>query len=394
MTENLRRIDSFGEVAAEDDKILLRYFLSTDTVQKIENGAAFLVLGRKGAGKTALVRHFTEGGGEQPAIALSLRSYPWGVHASRIDRGADPADAYVASWRYLVAIEVASWALERSGMKCSEVQKSLRNFFKENYGDARPKLTDILRPRRLSVKGFSFAPEIFGNKLGSVDLDRTAGDVNFGIELEALTNAIMKNTASLIRECGCGAPYLHFDELDAGMDRLDESRKSILVGLILALRSIKRQYQDLSIDVRPVLYLRTDIWDDLSFSDKNKITQTNTLQIEWNMDSLRSLIEERLKEKFGRRVSWQDIIDEQLMRGSQNKWSHIVARTLNRPRDVIQFLNVALRTAKRRNDPSIVLLNEDIVNSRTDYSAYFKREFDDEILPHWPQWEEALHSLS
>ncbi len=65
-------------------------------------------------------------------------------------------------------------------MKCSEVQKSLRNFFKENYGDARPKLTDILRPRRLSVKGFSFAPEIFGNKLGSVDLDRTAGDVNFG----------------------------------------------------------------------------------------------------------------------------------------------------------------------------------------------------------------------
>lgn len=112
------------------------------------------------------------------------------------------------------------------------------------------------------------------------------------------------------------------------------------------------------------------------------------------MDSLRSLIEERLKEKFGRRVSWQDIIDEQLMRGSQNKWSHIVARTLNRPRDVIQFLNVALRTAKRRNDPSIVLLNEDIVNSRTDYSAYFKREFDDEILPHWPQWEEALHSLS
>jgi hypothetical protein len=28
------------------------------------------------------------------------------------------------------------------------------------------------------------------------------------------------------------------------------------------------------------------------------------------------------------------------------------------------------------------------------YSAYLKRELDDEILPHWPQWDEALRTIS
>lgn len=48
---NLRDLDSFGEVAAEDDEVLLNYFLSIDTVGRVKEGGAFLVVGRKGSGK-------------------------------------------------------------------------------------------------------------------------------------------------------------------------------------------------------------------------------------------------------------------------------------------------------------------------------------------------------
>lgn len=55
---DLTKINNFGEVAAEDDAVL-DYFLETDSVGAIEAGESFLILGRKGSGKTALVRYFS-----------------------------------------------------------------------------------------------------------------------------------------------------------------------------------------------------------------------------------------------------------------------------------------------------------------------------------------------
>jgi hypothetical protein len=82
------------------------------------------------------------------------------------------------------------------------------------------------------------------------------------------------------------------------------------------------------------------------------------------------------------------------MRGSQTKWSHILARTFLRPRDVISFLNQALITAKKR-DPNVARLkNGDVAKARDGYSAYLKLELDEEIGPHWPQWTEALQACS
>lgn len=394
MAASLRNLDGFGEVAAEDDAILLNYFLSTDTVQRVEEGSAFLVLGRKGSGKTAIVRHFTEGSQRDRSRALNLRNYPWNVHASRIDNGADPVDAYVASWRYLIAVQIAAWALESSQSTFSDHQRPLKEFLEANYGGPQPKLSDIIRPSRLRVKGFAVAPQVLGNALGSVDLERSAGDQNLGLELEALTQAILKNAVAVMLECRLGAFYLHFDELDAGLEDLSETRKQMLIGLILAIRGLRREISMSGAEARPVLYLRTDLWDDLAFSDKNKITQGQAVLIEWTTDQLKDLVNVRLRSKLGQDVSWENIVDEGLMRGSQPKWNHIAARTLRRPRDVIQFLNVALRVAKKRGDSRLIFSNRDIVGARDDYSAYLKRELDDEILPHWRQWNDALQTLS
>src|SRR5690242_13858490 len=103
---SIRKLASFGDVAAEDDAVL-NYFLTTEAVSRITDGSTFLVLGRKGSGKTALVRHFTEGK-VLGSKAVSLRGYPWSVHAERVDRGASQIEAYVASWRYLIAVELAA----------------------------------------------------------------------------------------------------------------------------------------------------------------------------------------------------------------------------------------------------------------------------------------------
>ena len=233
-----------------------------------------------------------------------------------------------------------------------------------------------------------------GNQLGSVDLERGRKDHQLGLELNALSNAIMEAVRNICGDSGLGSLRLHFDELDQGLSRVNESRNKMLIGLVLAAGEIRRESERSGISINPVVYLRTDLWDELQFSDKNKISQTLALHLGWNAATLRKLVDARLAAKLSPEVAWSDIATPDLMRGSQTKWNHILARTFLRPRDVIRFLNIALAEAKKRDGEPCHFINEDIVASRDEYSSYLKMELDDEIRQHWPNWDEALQACS
>lgn len=177
------------------------------------------------------------------------------------------------------------------------------------------------------------------------------------------------------------------------MDIVDPVRSKMLIGLILAAREIANS-KDFRANICPIVYLRTDIWDQLDFSDKNKITQSGAITLGWDDESLQRMINLRLMAKVGDSASWSSIADNQKMRGSQAKWNHILARTFLRPRDVIQFLNEALAVAKKRSEVPLVLSNEDINSARERYSVYLKDELSDEINPHWKHWLEAVQACS
>ncbi|HEV2080208.1 MAG TPA: hypothetical protein VGR19_09995 [Allosphingosinicella sp.] len=106
------------------------------------------------------------------------------------------------------------------------------------------------------------------------------------------------------------------------------------------------------------------------------------------------MVNERVRAKLGDEYSWSDLEDGALMRGSQTKWSHIIARTFLRPRDVIQFLNNALNLGLREMPDADLFENRDIQAAREPYSRYLKQELDDEIGPHWDRWGEALQACS
>ncbi len=388
---NLYQLESFGGVAAEDDAVL-EYFLNTDATSSIASGKTLMVLGRKGTGKTALVRYLTEN--RETSRALNLRSYPWNVHAKRIDRGASNIEAYVSSWRYFLAVQLASLALSQKNAWDSFEAKPLSAFLNQNYGAENPAISDVLRPPKLNLKKISFAPSYLGVTLLSVDLDRAGGDLHFGAELQTLSNAITKSALKCLADAKSEPVSLHFDELDHGISTFDEERRVMLIGLILAARELRIASQNAKSPVYPVIYLRSDLWDELQFSDKNKIDQSISYRLEWTSDSLMELIQLRLRAKLGADSSWNSISTSDLMRGSQTKWSHILARTFLRPRDVISFLNQALFVARRRDAFVTQFINDDIAKSRSAYSAYLKQELDDEIVPHWPRWFDALQACS
>lgn len=389
----LNDIVSFGDIAAEDDSVLFDYFLSTDAVSQIESGNYILVVGRKGSGKTALVRHFTETGKVSHGKPLSLRSYPWSAHEELIDKGASATEAYVASWRLLIAIRLACMVCHLGRHGHTDARAALSKFLMDNFGSLDPDAGTIISQGRLNVSGLTISPQIAGISLGSI----TFGDQNrskvLGLELNSLTASILRDVTTVIAELGVKNLFLHFDELDQGLEKLDESRSKMLTGLILAAREISRA-KDLNANISPIVYLRSDIWEQLDFSDKNKITQSSSINLSWDEGSLLQLAELRIKRHMGENFSWSSIDDGLKMRGSQSKWGHIVSRTLLRPRDVIQFLNESLKLAKKRDQAVDFFINEDINGAREVYSNYLKNELDDEIIPHWKQWSEALQACS
>lgn len=352
-----------------------------------------MVLGRKGSGKTALVRHFTESNPREHGKPLSLRTYPWSAHAGLVDSGAAETEAYVASWRLLVAIRLASMVVQLGKNKYTDTLKGLTEFLVTNFGTNEPETRSILYQERLKVVGLTIGPQIAGVSLGSITFGDPTRKKVLGIELDSMANSILGDVSTAIAELGIQRLFLHFDELDQGLDTLDDLRKRMLVGLILAAREISGS-RDLRANISPIVYLRSDIWDQIDFSDKNKISRTSTSRLIWDETSLKGLVDARISSKLGKGNTWESIDDGAKMRGSQAKINHLFSRTLLRPRDVIQFLNDALSIAKKRAEKPLKFSNEDINGCRDLYSEYLKEELDDEITPHWKEWAEALRACS
>lgn len=336
-------------------------------------------------------KYFSQPFRDRASSAPTLRDYPWNIHQKRRNLGASDIESYVSSWRYLIAVKIISTIIEQKGTKnLTDSQRAAREFLNDNYGGINPSLTDIIRPQKLNLKRTIISPSIMGNSFGQIELENEKGglpDI-----FDSITDALLKTATILVEQAGIECAQLHFDELDQGLSELDKTRKEMITGLILAIRSIRSS--DFGAKLRPVFYIRTDLWDNIDFSDKNKISQSSSVFLDWDSDSLKQLINERLKTKIGQDASWDTINDGLLMRGIQAKWSHIISRTFNRPRDVIQFLNCALDKALLRDLNTDKYTNEDIQSARESYSKYLKQELDDEIIPHWKHWKDAIQSFS
>lgn len=270
----LKDIGTFGDVAAEDDDAVLSYFLKTEAVDRIEAGECYAVIGRKGSGKTALTRYFSEPRKEYVTASPTLRDYPWNIHSKRRNLGSSDIESYVSSWRYLISVMANSIILEKKGMKLqTDSQRAARDFLNDNYGGIAPSLADILRPPRLKVTKRTFAPSVMGNSIGSIEVEDANGGVSQ--DLDVLTQSLLRNAKVLAGQAGIDSVSIHFDELDQGLSQLSDQRKEMIIGLILAIRSIRSSKEG---DViLPVFYIRTDIWNELKFSDKNKISSSSAV---------------------------------------------------------------------------------------------------------------------
>lgn len=375
----LRNIN-FGRIDAEADDQLMEYFIQTGTSEEIELGK-YLILGRKGSGKTALFKHLASTH-ESRAIQLDLEDYKFDAHKPLIEKGVAPSVAYTASWRLVIAAAILVRASKDLPSKDRKRAESLAQKLRfGSNGDALGQIVDWLgRVRKVD----------FPSIQGIFDLG--------GFEVASQENTVSDETLSalgdleeiLIRNWPLHNSLVLIDRLDDAMDGSEESLKLIAGAVRTARHYSSKLPSETTAPV--VVFLRSDIWEAISYNDKNKTSQ-DTIHLDWTTDQLSEVVEERIHASAGtpRGSGWSSFFPQEEMRQRQSAKNYMIKRTLGRPRDIIAFAIFAQEIALTNGHTRIAA--DDIYNAEGRYSCHLIDELSDEISPQVGDFRQVVNAI-
>jgi hypothetical protein len=343
-------------VSAETDKDLQEYFFHTPEINKIIESDHWLVLGRKGTGKTAIYKYLDSAEpntiNDFHTISLNFKDYPWPAHKLYKESLAGELTAYQKSWKFLFIVKLISKLIEVKEANSEILSKELKwakKYIQKVFGNPDPTLIEVLFSKLSRIK------KIKGPGLDLDDIDFNVGEVSFDdvAESKELQTSLRTNAFVLLqyfesiylKNAGTHKFIILIDQLDENWlaDEIEEYSK-ILINLINVCRNISIE-NGYSQNVKVIPFLRTDIYDSLRFNDKNKLLQDSAIVISWDNESLDNMFFERIKkykpEEVGLIMSRKSgsIFEVEFVRQGTPPFNFITRRSFFRPRDVITYFN-------------------------------------------------------
>lgn len=406
---DLGSIKSFGNIDANSDELLFKCFEKHEGYKDIIEFKKNMVVGKKGAGKTAIYKMILNNSASDVfSKGYNLRDYPWHLHLKQASEVFNKQEKFVNSWIYLCLIELSKIICNEDNSffyedKCYESKSIIEKFLMDTYGNVNPKINNIFRPR----EEFKFSSLLKTSFMGQgiefkLPFDKISVS-DFPIVVNEVNETIKYHIFNLLNPDN--RYYLCFDELDFGFKKNDDYY-DMIIGLIRASNELNREAKSLGLKLNICIFLREDIFSLLRYEDKRKTIQNCVTTLEWDADTseytLKGLMEKRftevLKSEDTDIVKWDDIFDNKTIDGKKKQYDYILRMTCNRPRDMIDFCNQIIKAYHSRikidNDNLNVFVNKDIVKAKEQYSKNLKSEFQDEIFKHLDNFDEYLEILN
>ncbi|AGN87677.1 hypothetical protein [Enterobacter sp. R4-368] len=398
------------QVSAESDTHLQSYFLQRPEVDKIINGTSWLVLGRKGVGKTAIYEYLKN---SQPTklnnyntICINFNDYPWPAHNLYKESLAGELSAYQKSWKYLFYIKALAKLIEIKQTKNEPLNKELKwalKYLNEVYGNPDPTLTEVIISKIIRIS------KIKGPGVDTDEIDLDMGEISFEDipENAQLKQKLRSNAFSLLsyfetifqNNSGQHKIIIALDQLDENwLSGEIEEYSKVLINLLNVCRNISQDFK-VNKNLKIITFLRSDIYNSLKFNDKNKLLQDRSVTISWDNDSLDEMFYERIKkyapknfdlgESSGQKTSC--LFEAKFVRQGTPVFKYVTRRSFFRPRDVIVYLN-KVRENHRTNSSGLYTTPE-LYDADHDASASVYNELIDEWSNQFPEIDDLLSVL-
>ncbi|GAA2259949.1 hypothetical protein GCM10010145_32470 [Streptomyces ruber] len=384
----------FGRDDAENDLRdgLLRgaVFRPNLAYEEVLSGRKSLIIGRKGAGKSAICRRLASPGGHPGATVLITPDDAAGDEIRRFELqgvGADTAKSLI--WRYVFAVHAARHLTAhartahgrrrfRRLRRLPPPVRALRAFLRANGESDDARLYDRVHRGANRLQSATLSLKAFGVVEAAVGVGASEG-AGASRQLDVLEDWVAAAFAAL--DCADRHPPLLFlvDQLEQ-VWTVDADSHALVAGLLLAAKHVTGRYGNA---VRTALFLRADIYDTLDFGDGDKY-HSDEIRINWTHDGLKDVALARARASLGAELTeeelWERLFPPSVL--GEPTPEYLFRRALPRPRDAIQFLNACRSVAHERGGH--VITEDDVLAATERFSRWKLQDLAREYLVNHP----------
>lgn len=371
----LKTID-WGDDSAEKDEHLLEYFVSSDAFRRLAERRRSIVVGRKGSGKSALLKkldeHFSaEGNTHVVRITPKYNTLRTVLNDYDLRTGFGEEIFFQHTWMRQILTDFLCLIGHRAkGKYCAgsmEYARATAQALNRTSKDFVENITDILSQLKLKAGNLG--------ELG-LSLEKELRDTSGIEELQHHTNEL----------CNTGAHFVALvDDLDLGWDN-SKTANNLLLGLL----SASNYLSSINVAIHVVIFLREDVYTILLGQTQHADKYRDIERIRWTQEQLVAVLGERIN--FNRRHHGERELEEPFYSvfprtiGTSNTDNWLVERTLSRPRELIQLSKYYTEDLDSENP-----CDETLKSAEPEYSNWKLEDLCAEYSNQYPGLNTVMH---
>lgn len=307
-------------------------------VDKLINDWQFMLIGRKGVGKSAFsskIQSLSNSTENLFSHQMELNDFEFSTFAkTQIDKDVVGTQKYKKSWEFILLITI--YKVIYNEMKIKEV---------DDFNNMIGLLDKIGFPIELNYKrNISNLSKLkVGVNTGILD---TSIESEFGIKPCNFNERISILCEKMIEVLS--AVYFNGRKIIVSIDGVDDilrvkkNQLEILSSLIRCIDYLNESFYKNKLPIKIILFIREDIVCNITDPDLNKIKRDGSIMLSWcsQLEDLKSIVKLRFKLSGVNEKdldSWWENIIPKVIR-DKDSWEYMLEHTLYKPRDVLQFL--------------------------------------------------------
>jgi hypothetical protein len=369
----------------EDD--LARFYMERDAVTGLTNGHKVIVTGRKGTGKTAIVRYVAEQAATTPnhyTARVTLQNYGvFGEDPTSVKDTGGTTDLH-PHWSLVILTELSKLLLQNSRVPNNE-KAALKELVE----------TSPIR----ALRGYERIPEERGAEL---KLMGHGGGFTSRDKIRFLDIDVAERTRTIkdavLRAIDNSFYYVMIDGIDSNFTPVsnylgEKYFYDYVSSFIRAAESLRHDFRRADKRFFPIVTVRSDIYGQLKHADKGKWRDIK-VDLVWSEDALKQLVDLRVaraQEDRIRRFETMGYFEKMFLNKTidgRSLYKHAVRLSFRRPRDIVNFVQCAAENAT-----SFPIPNTQLRKIFRSHAEYLKQEIVDESHTAFPDVDDFLQVI-